>query len=500
MLKDAGEVPDGSLLRTGVCIIGAGAAGITLARELEGRGIDVLVLESGGLAPSAENQRLYAGVAAGALEPFPDYSIDSRLRYFGGSTNHWGGQCRPFEEHDFDAREWIPASGWPLTVADLVPHYIRAAAICQIPAFHGPEALDMAIFREQFRDTDSLAARLFHYSPPTRFGEVYRQELIGSAKTTILLNANCVSIDAAEGGRSIRELKVRGPGGRHLTVEARQFVLACGGLENARLLLNSDGAAASGLGNERDQVGRYFMEHPSVYAGRFVLWPTPHELRQGIFDVYRGLVTPDGVRLKPSIQTTNVFQKRARTAAVAFFLLPDDPAPQQEEVLSTGYRIDADLMTRSLPSKVGQTFHGRIWADFEATPNPESRVTLTGERDVLGLLRIRVDWVRNPLDYRSLDRSVRELGRVLHSKSKGRIRVDFDPENPEGQPIGYNNHHMGTTRMGVDPATSVVDRDCRVHGIENLYVAGSSVFPTSGVANPTLTIVALALRMAAHLR
>jgi choline dehydrogenase-like flavoprotein len=136
----------------------------------------------------------------------------------------------------------------------------------------------------------------------------------------------------------------------------------------------------------------------------------------------------------------------------------------------------------------------------EQTPNPDSRVTLADDTDPLGLRRVRLNWRLTEQERRSFIANIRALGRELAAAGIGRLRPLLPDDGLWEKVVGGGSHHMGTTRISDDPKRGVVDRDCRVHGIDNLYVAGSSVFVTSGSANPTLNILALAYRLVDHLK
>ncbi|HEU4616718.1 MAG TPA: FAD-dependent oxidoreductase, partial [Gammaproteobacteria bacterium] len=268
MIIDARGVAEGTRLDADVCIIGAGAAGITLARELAGGPLDVCLLESGGLTPDARTQALYEGKNVG----WPYYSLDAlRLRFFGGTTNHWGGVCRPLDDIDFAARSWVPSSGWPFGKAELDPYYRRAHEVCQL----GPYDYDVAAIEDASRqrfhlDAARLETTMCQYSPPTRFGQVYREALERAPNVRTYLYANAVDLVPVESGRALSHVQAATLEGARFTVHARRFVLATGAIENARLLLASNGNRAGGLGNDHDLVGRFFMEHLSFPAGLLV--------------------------------------------------------------------------------------------------------------------------------------------------------------------------------------------------------------------------------------
>jgi choline dehydrogenase-like flavoprotein len=342
-----------------------------------------------------------------------------------------------------------------------------------------------------------------------------------------VLHANCTAIRLAADGRRVERLELRtlpeGTGeGRTAQVRARAVVLACGGIENARLLLASDDVRPAGVGNDRDMVGRCFMEHPELWkpavgvlAGD-LQWALA--FRSGETSPYNimHLRPSDAMQAREGILNTSLhvttrlrsdpgagyealgrvrhggWWERARALGSALI----DPG----DVLDGVYSRFADR--QYVPRQVGPT-EVMIRVRSEQSPDPDSRVMLGAERDALGMRRVRLDWRMNALDKRTVRVALETFARELGRLRRGRLRIEewvgADATSwPEALEWGY--HHMGTTRMSADPREGVVDADCAVHGVAGLYVAGSSVFPTGGYVNPTLTIVALALRLADHLR
>ena len=558
MLDDARSVPAGTELRTDVCIIGAGAAGITLARRFIGRPVDVLLLEAGGLEIDDTIQELYAGESVG-IPYFPLQA--ARLRYFGGSTNHWGGYCAPFPEKDFEQRPWVPHSGWPLTRAELDPYYDRARELVQLESSEwradawtqeGDGAFDLG------PGTERRIAQVVRKSDRS-FGEAYRQDLEAARNVRVLLHANVTEIEVPADGQAVSALQVATPEGTPFRVVPGTVVVATGGIENARLLLASRSTRTAGLGNERDLVGRFFMEHPRFEAA--IVVPAARHLRGTYYETHnvRGtdvqgyaalteevqeedelvdvqlLVEPvfapgyDQVRDSEDVSSLRAVARRQAAGGelarhvrnVAGDLLtwrrstiPGSPVPLPYPDVAGELAGGGEVGERMLPGVLGDigTFvyrqvrrqapveHLSIRTRLEQAPNPDSRVTLGDERDALGVPRVTLDWRLTRLDRHATARTVERFGRAFAAAGVGRLRVQFDEDGtdwPDDLTGGW--HHMGTTRMHDDPAQGVVDRHGQVHGIPNLYVAGSSVFPTSGSSTPTLTIVALALRLADRL-
>ena len=527
MILDARGLPEDAPLEADVCIAGAGAAGITLARELGAAGVRVLLLESGGLEPDPDTQQLYAGENA-AQPYFP--LIACRLRFLGGTTNHWAGYVRPLDPHDFAERPWIPASGWPFGADELAPWYERAAPLLELeePRWDAAFWAEAAGLTPLPLAADVFETRVFLRSPPTRMGSAYRSELEQSDAVRVVLHANLVEIATREPGAEVASLGLATLEGRRLRAVARQYVLAAGGIENARLLLASRPAGhAQGVGNAHDLVGRYFMEHPHLIsafflptdpaeealfyrtqrtdAGRFegTLNLHPEVLRrEKLHDVSITLVPTArrDPRLLEAETSAGITSLRALAQSARRRELPDDLSGHLWRVLRDLDDVAVAGLARFREDEVPGAMH-KVFFRTEQAPNPESRVTLADERDALGMPRARLAWRLGDGDLRTLRRGHELLAREVGRAGLG--RVFLPPEDPDRgwtHDIFSGNHHMGTTRMHADPRRGVVDPEGRVHGMVNLWIAGSSVFPCAGYANPTLTIVALALRLAARLR
>lgn len=493
MLVDALTTDPGQIVEADVCIVGSGAAGITLARALDAGDRTVCVLEGGGLRRDRNTQSLYSGECLGTLlERRRGYISTSRLRLFGGTTGHWTGFCRPLDELDFMVRSWVPYSGWPITKADLNPYYSRAAEVVEIDPFDdaldegagGPESV---IFQN-----DSIVTRRYRFSPPTRFGRVYRRELTRSRRVTVWLNANVTSIDVDETGSRVTQCQVSTLGGRRFVARAKTFVLATGGIENPRLLLASDAVHKTGLGNGNDLVGRFFMDHPHVGTGYVVL--TDRSSALASYQGGRGDHTMAALCPSPRAQERHGLLNVGITLRSERIQRVSEAGGTPLAIGPAVYRIDR-LGEEGETSEVIQAPYARTLARAESAPNPDSRVTLDRDVDPLGVRRARLDWRLSELDRESIWRMMDLIAREFAANRRGRVLIDAREEAP-WQGFSGGSHHMGTTRMGAGPSTSVVDGTSRLHGVSNLYVTGSSVFPTVGFANPTLTIVALSLRLA----
>ena len=510
MIIDARTVPEGTVVETEVCIIGAGAAGITLAREFMGAGFRVALLESGGLDFDERTQDLYVGGTAG--RPYLRLHV-CRLRFFGGTTNHWAGWCVPFDEADFAEREGLSYRGWPMSRSDLAPYYERALAVCQV----GPKGFEPGAWGIALKDIPGpfngprFVTKVLQVSPPTRFGRVYVEQLRKAPRLSVYLNANVLTLDANRSGREVREVKVGTLGGNRFRVRARVFVLASGGIENARLLLLS----GQGLGNAHDLVGRFFMVHLE-YSGGVIAVSDPYanfDFNRTYADKpivsYVGLSDAAMRELKlANIRLTWEYELGSVSEALAALKRLSGEGTKESDtwsdlgtVLGDLDGVSAYVFRRALFGQGVPVKALTLRCHSEQVPNPVSRIRLGSELDALGQRRVVVDWRVTGEDKRQVNAIHQLLGTEMGRAGFGRLRSALTTDETQWpSDLRGNEHHMGTTRMHRDPQFGVVDENARVHGVGNLYVAGSSVFPTSGAANPTLTIVALALRLADHIK
>jgi choline dehydrogenase-like flavoprotein len=511
MFQDARELEDGATLEADIGIVGAGAAGITLARELAASRAEVVLIESGGLDFDPDTQDLYQGEIIG-LDYVPLDAV--QLRYFGGSTNHWNGRCRAFDPIDLEARAWVDGSGWPFGLGHLLPFYARAQDHLQLGRF-GYTLEELGDTRPVLPLGESFVTRLAQRSPPTRMGEAYRDELQAAPRIRVVLHANAVAIETDSSGAVVEAVEVRTLEGRRLRLRARRFVLAMGGIEIPRLLLQPHPAWPEGIGNRHDVLGRYFADHPNLPFGR-ILFGTGHPAG-GMFhaDTVLGTGAQRFLALTPEIQ------RREGLPNCRLDLFPLDPWAESQGVGSLR-ALGRDLVRGNWPDDF-LTHLGRVvrhvdevasfgyerltdpaprllGASFSCEPEPlaSSRITLGDERDALGLRQPRLDWRLSDAFERSLDRVEALLVEALGVNGLGRFQPAPEREDPRAQIVG-SFHPMGAARMHVDPARGVVDADARVHGTANLHLVGGAMLPTYGYGSPTLTIVALAVRLADHL-
>lgn len=477
-----------------VCVIGAGPAGITLARVLAASGARVALMEAGGLEITEESQDVYRGTNIG--QDYFDLDI-SRLRYFGGTSNHWGGWTRALDAYDFRAMDHHPLSGWPITRLDLDRYQPAADDILDIPS--ETEAPDLPMRQKDY----DFKRFQFRWSPPTRFNTKYGPEIEASPEIDLVLNANLVDLRLTDdldsvSGAVFRSYLPEDPG---FTIRARAFCLCTGGIENARLLLNFTSQVPEGIGNGSDMVGRCFCDHPHFLVGEVLLRSLVVE-REFYSPTETLMLDAEmlnfGMRLEPRWiwpeDLSSLAHREMEPEKFAILL--------NERVRDPGYDPALASHPDVLTSK-GQEAVMRMAQ--EHSQNPDSRVRLGEERDAFGLRRVELDWQLSELDFHTMRTAATTFAAHLAEQDLGRARLEpwLLEEPPRLPRVGEDevggNHHMSTTRMAEDPAEGVVDRDCKVHGINNLYIGGSSVFASTGHCNPTYTIVQLALRLGDHL-
>ena len=448
-----------------VAIIGAGAAGITLARELSKK-FDVVVIEAGGA--EAGVGELHNGFITCAGLPYP--IEETRRSGFGGSTSIWSGYCALFDEGDFWDNPGQPLGGWLITRDELMPYYHAACALLNLPDFdfNAAELATRGGMRYGF--SADFAMDVWRFGQPTaRFSEKFSDAVSTSSRIRTLTYATAVDLRLAPDGSNVSEVVVRTAQGRSGHIRSRIVVIAAGGLETARLLLNADSQVAGGLGNAGGMVGRCFMEHPHL--------PVP-----GI----------RGTQDKRLAQWTTRF--RVSPELEFEFLLGITPQARRKEGLlnARAHAFHTPQMELDEPARIGLF--------LEQEPNPASRLRLTGNRDAIGLRLVELDWQLSPRDWRSYRRTAQRIGLELIQAGLAIGEPEQLIDAIDDSSVLHSNHHLGTTRMSSDTRTGVVNDQCRVHGTDNLYVMGGSVFPTGSWANPTMTVLALTLRLAAHLR
>ena len=498
---DANNLKDGTRLEADLCIIGAGAAGITIAKELRNSDINILLLESGGFSYDQETQSLYEGSSSG-IPYFP--LMASRLRYFGGTTGHWGGWCAPFDEIDFEKRDWVPHSGWPISYQDLHPCYLRAQKVCQLGPYEYHADYwekEHTTFKRMPLDPKNVSTKIIQFSPPVRFGRDYRESITTSSNVTLCFNANVTTIKTTESASHVTTLEVKTLGGKTFVAKAKKYILACGGIENARILLQSTTNSRHGLGNKEGLVGRFFMEHPHIVSSFMI---HREDVNMGFYEPYKY-----DKKFLPLLGISPKLQKKHRIGNYSCVLQPraiDNPYQHKY-----GFTTKVNDIVRMMNEPEGDednvkkapTLTWGLNSRIEQIPNPNSRVTLSNEFDRLGQAKSNLHWQLSTFDKKTIREAQHIIATELGKKQYGRLQIpDWTLQEDNTWPdfLVGGWHHMGTTRMANNAKEGVVNADCKIHEVDNMYIAGSSVFTTSGTANPTLTIVALAIRLADHMR
>lgn len=491
MIQDANDKIEAGGDAYDVCIVGGGPAGITIALELAGKGRRVCLLEAGGLDYAPQSQVQYEGETLGLYYPPLD---STRLRYLGGSTGHWGGMCFRLDKHDFEVRDHVPHSGWPIRQSDLKPYKSRAEEYVKVPSFGAPRRrsrLGRGLDRLDQRWSSGRPIGDVKDQEPVRFGTDYREDLETAETLDVLINANLVDmVFDGETGRSTGAVYENYNGDR-ATVSARRFVLAMGGLEVSRFLLIFNRKYNNNIGNQGDCVGRYFMEHPVIDNGEYFITRNLYS-HSDYWEFERFFY-----RQKPElvVSPTPMRQAESRILNAAVHLDRINRRPINRK------NLEGSDFVSDLKFEEDYFFVGDSWVVSEQSPNPNSRITLSDEKDLFGLPRAIFNWELLPLDFETLRATSLEVAKGMIRTGLGRMRINrglWDKEFPIECDLSY--HHMGGARMSETSETGVVDRDCKVHGTENLFVAGSAVFSTSGNVNPTFTIVQLAIRLADTLR
>jgi choline dehydrogenase-like flavoprotein len=491
--QDARSLPKDTILTPDLAIIGGGPAGISLALALADSGQNILLLESGGQTFDANTQKLYEGQETGVTYPAID---GGRLRYLGGSTNHWGGWCRPLDKIDFEARPGLPHSGWPFGRSEIEPYFSRAQAFVEA----GPWLYDNDDAASDSGPMLSLApgglyTSWFQFSKtqggvlPTHFGDRYQNDLKRAARITALLNANVTGIRLSRDARRVERLDIATLSGNSFTVKPRFTVLAAGAMECARLMLASNDVVTAGVGNGNDLVGRFFADHPIprdvatlvLFDGRVAGYYT------------NAMPLPNGAVLRAALSPRPEFLRRHNVAGSLTTV-------ENETKLNPFATAAVVTTAQALGVDASKAKSFSLGCGMELAPDPDRRLILNDKRDALGMPQMTLNMTISDDDFAHFRQTLAELGRQLLAAKSGMIHLSYSQRHEWLAAMDWGNHHLGTTRMHTDPKRGVVDADSKVHDIANLYVAGSSVFPTYGSSNPTMNLVALTLRLADHLK
>jgi len=513
MFTSLNENSIGNEIIADICIVGGGPAGITLARSFLNSDTSVVLIESGNDSYDLPTQNLYKGKIENNLPPVP---LDaSRLRYFGGTSNHWTGHCGPFRKIDFEQRDWIENSGWPFDLDEMHQYYNEAHSEIELGLYNYSVADWLKSENQIFDWGGTSFNNAMLQQNPQRFGLRYRESIEKSNNVHCITDANLTQINYSV-GNSVKSVQVESLSGSVAIVKAKKYVLCCGGVENARILLNSP--APQNL----PALGRYFSFHPRLITGELTL-NVPVGSKSSVY----GWQQQGDIFTKVFVELLDEFQRNNKLPNNSFNFLniyqPENPgytalkkirnAAQGMHPLSNLYK-DMAGVAMNLDGIVNQwrnrhvdnpQYKYAIMTYMDQIPNPNSKVVLADNMDELGVRRTRVEWDYLKKDQEHVIRINEMLAKAVGEKGIGRIKMETNLGDTSVfkrlmQDSSGGGHQMGTTRIGSDIETSVVDSNLRVHGSENLYCAGSSVFPTYSWVNPTMTIVALSLRLNRHLR
>lgn len=449
MIKDATN----GIVDADICIVGAGAAGLALAAEFLDSSTRIVVLESGAESSAPDSDPLYEFESSA----FP-VTHESRRRAYGGTTTTWAGRWKRLDPIDFEKRPWVPSSGWPISYESLLPYYVRASALLGI----GPYTADPRSTLIPHSDLLEPIAFEFQAGDKRHWGKLFRDRLYASRPIEVYTQAHVLSLKHT--GNRVTEVEAKTDTGT-LTVKAKQFVLALGGIETPRLML------ISRIGN--NQVGRYYMDHPKGAFGTIE--------GIGTLDLSESALYEGNGASRIGFRLTEDTQRKMETLNSHIAL---EPVAEASKV--------ARAFAKLAPGRTSAV--ARVYNYLEQAPIESNRVTLSDTKDAFGNARAVVHWTVGADTEFSALALHRALAEEVERLGIGRFRASATKSLRDA------SHHMGTTRMGTNPRDSVVDSECKVHGIDNLYVAGPSVFPTGGSAGPTATIAALSIRLADHLK
>lgn len=540
MIIDAQQISAGSTINADICIVGSGPAGLTLAREFRNQPLKVCLIESGGFTARRALKRLNEGQTFGDPYPNPRWG---RIRQFGGTPNRWqieigshlhGARYAPLNAIDFEDRDWLPNSGWPFSRAELDPYYERAQQHCglgpyayETQSWEGPGLAPLKF------STGRLETSMFQFGPKDVWTKHYSDVTSNAPNITCVVNGTVLEIETDDDGTNVTGVRAVNPAGGQFQVQASHVILAVGCIESSRLLLLSKNGR--GLGNQYDVVGRYFMDHPQSYLNVFA----PHDRRVfdntalydlrpmngGSYGVMAKLAFSEDTLRREQLQNICfvLFPRRDHfmsDAFQSFFTLlltlihrqrPSNlPYHLKTMIKGSGHLLQIGAWalqgkapypylarggwsTIPNPSKLFTVFE--IFSLLEQAPDPNNRITLGDQLDPNGQRKVQIHWRFTERDQQSVLRARALLQEEFAQAGLGTITY-----TKELLTSPSSVHPIGGTRMNNNPRFGVVDENCKVHNVGNLYIASSGVFPTSGYANPTLTVVALACRLADHIK
>lgn len=514
-----------SPIEVDICIIGGGAAGIAIALEFEKSDFKVALIESGGLNLSRKNQKLNNMKNVGI--DYENLGIQ-RGRYLGGSTNMWGGNCIPLDPIDFKECSGRRGTSWPFDEYEIGSYIKRAQKFLNIDTIDFGDDLISKINLSNNKD-DEFNWKAWQFCDfPFRFGEKYREHLKNSVNIACYLNTNFTGFNVVKGDNFAKEAIIKSLDAKEGSIRASNFILACGGIENARLLLNIEEKKSFDSFNNSKKVGSFFAEHPNATIG-YISGKDADLIYQDHSIKYIN----NGKEIKPGLSINEITQEHD---GLLNSIVSVWPVPEENSIITKAklllqlfkkrdfgfkFLITTFLILPRISSLLPHVRHrlkgGEVTTPYrsnyyevrlmsETIPNEESKVFLAKDRDSIGLKKASLNWILSEKDKKSFINTAKKT--QIYFESKGEIKFNLASwvENPSSNWTDYINkdghygHHMGTTMMSDKSIDGVVDKNCKLHDIDNIYIAGSSVFPTYGFANPTLTIIALGIRLADHLK
>lgn len=547
MLKNADLLEEGTCIQTQICIIGSGPAGLSVANEFLGNNTSVYVVESGAEEFNRNAQRLNKCRQSG--DAIYTSLAKSRRRQLGGLSHAWGTEISkhelgvmyaPLSPIDFEKRNWIPNSGWPIDYDSLVPYYESAQRLCKSGPFeYGSAFWETGTAKPLSLPRRQIETTIFQFGSRKAFTEDCVDAVKSANNINVLTHATVTELVTNDDAKIIDYVEIRTSRLKTLRLTAKFFVLATGGIENPRLLLLSNKKWSRGLGNHYGHVGRYFMDHPVVRSGTLV--PNSKALFNTI-SIY-DLVPRKGNKVMGKLSFHQDFLRKNKFLDIATYLFPRSKWHGSKAVSSSAKMVGEALIRGRIPTQSsvhtarlvtnlpdlgittirkalkiqppipsigrgGWSLVDRKEERFdlieivhatEQAPHMDNRVTLCHEKDLFGKPIPKLHWEWREKDREHVRKAQRYLADIFRDAGIGTLKIELENAMPQLIESG-RHHHIGTTRMSDDAKDGVVDSDLKVHGLGNLFVCGSSVFPTAGYANPTLTIVALAIRLGQRLQ
>jgi choline dehydrogenase-like flavoprotein len=510
MFKDLKDYPSNSILKYDICIVGTGPAGISVAKKLLSTDLKIAILESGGLEPEPEYQELNEGINSG-----PSYlSLEGpRLRCFGGAGKLWAGHCAPFKSDEFEKKSYVPLSGWPISLDDLNIYYKQAADMLGISyeKFYNKDLLGKTFIEKSFnefkRDNSFFSANVLQVSNVDNrdLAEKYRNDLESSVNTDVIFHSTVTKLNFSKNNKNVESISIADLNNNSGIIKAKIFVLACGALENPRILLTSKKFNKKEISNDNNFVGSCFMSHPGIKEVA--------EINKNTSEICIKNETDNSFRIFFEINSRERIKQKILRHSLSvsqFNNLTDKSTYSSGRIVSEFKRLLDDFNLFSAIKKIaceikGANYSSNNWnlgVGLEQPPRLTNNLKLHDTKDSLGIPKINMFWDDlSKIEKDTVVKSVKTMARELGLLGTGKIK--FKNELLSGQAYKFDdsiNHHIGTTRMSDSSKTGVVDKNCKVFGVSNLYIAGSSVFTTSSIVNPTYTIIALSLRLGEYLK